>query len=78
MCEIVGGVVLGALVGGSASKFSWHRPLRFIIREGIRTQRKLTEVVADIRTEARRLVAEAREELDHPDHASDSSTSASL
>jgi hypothetical protein len=72
MCEMIGSIVLGAFVGGGASKLPWRRPLRVVIREGMRAQRKLAEVGASIRAEAEQLVAEAREELNRPDHAPDS------
>jgi hypothetical protein len=69
MCEVIGSVVLGAFIGGGATKISWRRPLRVVIREGIRTQRKLTELGVSIREEAKQLVAEARGELDQSSHA---------
>jgi hypothetical protein len=75
MCEMIGSVILGAFLGGGASKLPWRRPLRVVIREGVRAQRKLAEVGASIRTQAKQLVAEAREELDRPNHAADSSSS---
>ena len=78
MCEIVGGVIVGGILGGGASKLPWKRPLRVVIREGLRTQRKLTQVAASVQAEVKQLVAEAREELDHPGHAPDSSSSSNL
>lgn len=78
MCEIVGSVIVGGIVGGGASKLPWRRPLRFAIREGIRTQRKLAQIAERVQAEAKQLVAEAREELDHPGHAPDSSSSSNL
>jgi hypothetical protein len=65
MCEVIGSVIVGAFVGGSASKLPWRRPLRVVLREGMRAQRKLAQLSASIRAEANQLVAEAREELDH-------------
>jgi gas vesicle protein len=73
MCEIVSGVILGGIVGGGASKLPWRRPLRFAMREGIRAQRKLAQVVERVQAEAKQLVAEAREELDHPPGSSSNS-----
>jgi hypothetical protein len=66
MCEIVGSVILGGIVGGGATKLNWRRPLRVAIREGIRTQRKLAHLVASVEAETKQLVAEAKEELEHP------------
>jgi hypothetical protein len=65
MCEVISSVIVGAVVGGSASKLPWRRPLRVVLREGMRAQRKLAQFGASIRAEANQLVAEAREELDH-------------
>jgi len=78
MCEVIGSVVLGAFIGGGATKISWHRPLRVVIREGIRAQRKLSGVGASIRNEAKQLVAEAKEEIDHRGHAPNSSSNSNL
>ena len=94
MCEILGSVILGGIVGGGlggvvggglggtvgadTSKRSWRRPLRAIIREGMRTQRKLSQVIASVQAEAKQLVAEAREELDHPHQAPNSTSSSNL
>jgi hypothetical protein len=78
MCEIIGSVIVGAFIGRGASKLPWRRPLRFVIREGVRAQRKLAEVGASIRTEAKQLVAEAKEELERGEHAPDSSPNSNL
>jgi hypothetical protein len=72
MCEVVSSVILGGILGSSATRIPWRRPLRTIVREGVRTQRKLAQVVASVQAGAKQLVAEAREELDHPEHATDS------
>jgi hypothetical protein len=78
MCEIVGSVILGGILGGGATRLPWRRPLQVIIRESVRTQRKLAQVMATVQAEAKQLVDEAREELDHPNHAPDSSSSPNL
>jgi hypothetical protein len=78
MCEIVGSVIVGGILGGSATKLPWRRPLRVVIREGVRVQRKLAEVTARVKAEANQLVAEAREELDHSDPQPNSSPNSNL
>jgi hypothetical protein len=73
MLHGIGSIALGALVVGGASTISWRRPLRVVVREGVRAQRKLAQVGASIRAEAQQLVAEAREELDRPSGAASAS-----
>jgi hypothetical protein len=68
MCGIFSGVIVGGIVGGGVTKLRWRRPFRAVIREGMRAQRKLAKVATTVQAEAKQLIAEAREELDHPDH----------
>ena len=78
MCAVFGSVIVGAFLGGGACKISWRPLVRSGIREGLRTQHKLAEFAASIRTEAEQLVAEAREELDRHEHKSDSRLNSNL
>jgi hypothetical protein len=65
MCEIIGSLILGAFAGQGARKIHWRPMLRTAIREGLRAQHNLTEFRNTVVAEAKQLVAEAKNELDH-------------
>jgi CheY-specific phosphatase CheX len=65
MCEIIGSMILGAFAGQGARKIAWRPLLRTAIRQGLRAQHTLTEFGNTVAAEAKQLVAEAKNELDH-------------
>jgi hypothetical protein len=72
MCEIVGSLILGAFAGQGARKIHWRPLLRTAIRQGLRAQRTFAEFSNTVVAEAKQLVAEARNELDHSERGTDS------
>jgi len=72
MCEIIGSLIIGAFAGQGARKISWRPLLRTAIRQGLRGQHNLTEFGNTVVAEAKQLVAEAKNELDHSERGTDS------
>jgi hypothetical protein len=72
MCEIIGSMILGAFAGLGARKVSWRPVLRTAIRQGLRAQHTVTEFGNTVVAEAKQLVAEAKNELDHSERGTDS------
>lgn len=72
MCEIIGSMILGAFAGQGARKISWRPLLRTAIRQGLRLQHTVTELSNTVVAEAKQLVAEAKNELHHPERGTDS------
>ena len=68
MHQIIGGVILGAFAGEGARKISWRPLARAAIREGLRAKRSLVEFSDGIRSEAKKLVEEAKSELEDSEH----------
>jgi hypothetical protein len=62
--QILGGLVIGAVAGGGARKVAWRPLAKVVIREGIRLSRNIQTATASVRSEAQRMVKEARAELD--------------
>jgi hypothetical protein len=73
MCEIIGSLIFGAVVGGGATKISWRPLARTAIREGVRAQRNLIKFGTTVRDEAKQLVAEAKDDLERSAHRPESS-----
>jgi hypothetical protein len=67
MCEIIGSLIIGAFAGQGARKISWRPLLRTSIRQGLRAQRKASQISDKVWAEAKQLFTEARDELDRPD-----------
>ena len=65
MCHVVGALIVGAVAGTAASKPAGLRPMvRRIVKQGIVAKRKVESAGTAIAAEARKIVEEARLELD--------------
>ena len=69
MCEVVGalivGAVAGAAAGAAATKPAGLRPMvRGIVKRGLVMKRKVESASAAVAVEARKIIEEARLELD--------------
>ena len=64
MHHILGGVLIGAVLGGGTSKQRLRPFLRRAVKGGILTARKARAVGESLRTQAADLIAEARAEID--------------
>jgi hypothetical protein len=69
MCEVVGALILGAVAGTAAgtaaAKPARLRPaVREVVKRGLMAKRKIESASAAVTAEARKLVEEARLELD--------------
>jgi len=69
MCEVVGALIVGAVAGTAAgtaaSKPAGLRPMvRGMVKRGLIAKRKVESVSAAVAVEARKIVEEARLELD--------------
>ena len=74
MHGIIAGVILGAFAEEGARKISWRPLARAAIREGLRAKRGLVEFTAGVREEAKKLVQEAKNELEGSEHQPGSSS----
>jgi hypothetical protein len=70
MCLVVGTLVAGAVVGGSAQKVPWRPLLKGSIKQGMKATRSLQSLGANVRDQAKRLVDEVRVELDQSEQQS--------
>ena len=61
---ILGSLLAGAVAGGSARKLAWRPVAKGLIKQGIRLQRSVMDLTAEVRAETDRLVTDARAELD--------------
>ena len=67
MHHIIAPLLIGALAGGMSGKSDRRRPIvRGLIKSGIAAKRKIQAVGSTTVAEARKLVDEARAELDQP------------
>jgi hypothetical protein len=65
MCHIAGALIVGALAGTGAGKPAGLRPLvRGIVKQGLVAKRKVESASVALTAEARKIVEEARLELD--------------
>jgi hypothetical protein len=65
MCHIAGALIVGAFAGTAAGKPAGLRPLaRGIVKRGLVAKRKVESASVALTAEARKIVEEARLELD--------------
>ena len=69
MCEVVGALIVGAVAGtaagAAATKPAGLRPMvRGIVKRGLIVKRKVESASAAVAVEARKIIEEARVELD--------------